>query len=121
MQKKIQQSLIDINDVMPFQVATILTKYNDSIHGLDKMYAFLSSLSKLKRWEIRVGFKSLYSKKSFEDVQINRTSISFIEDWVTQKQKISKFEIIWSPGNEIDFFKAKKWKLRICRRPLFCK
>ena len=105
--KKIQQSLIDINDVMPFQVATILTKYNDSIHGLDKMYAFLSSLIKLKRWEIRVGFKSLYSKKSFEDVQINRTSISFIEDWVTQKQKISKFEIIWSPGNEIDFFKAK--------------
>lgn len=109
--RKMQQSLININDVMPFQIATILTKYNNSIQELEKMYAFLSNLDKLKRWEIRVGFKSLYTKKLFEEIQIDRTSISTIEEWVKKKQAIAKFEIIWSPGREVDFFQAKNGSL----------
>jgi radical SAM protein with 4Fe4S-binding SPASM domain len=108
---RMQQSLKCINDVMPFQIATILTKYNGSIQELESMYTFLSNLDKLKRWEVRVGFKSLYTKKSFEEFQIDRDSISIIEKWVKQKQAISRFEIIWSPGSEIDFFKAKNGSL----------
>ena len=92
-----QAALKNIDQVMSFQVATILTKYNGSIQEMEKMYTFLSTLHNVRRWEVRVGFKSLYSKKKFEDIQISRSSIEEIQNWIKDKQSSSKFEILWSP------------------------
>ena len=104
---RMQAALKNIDQVMSFQVATILTKYNGSIQEMEKMYTFLSTLHNVRRWEVRVGFKSLYSKKKFEDIQISRSSIEEIQHWIKDKQSSSKFEILWSPGKEVSFFKAK--------------
>lgn len=105
--KKMEQTLQNINAHIPFQIATILTKYNSSVDELERMYSFFCELKNIRRWEIRVGFKSLYTKNNFEEIQINREDIKLVEDWVKDKQKISPFKIKWSPGREIDFFKAK--------------
>lgn len=104
--ERMRASLMQVDKIMSFQVATILTKYNGTVDELDEMYSFLSKLKNLVRWEVRVGFKSLYSKVNFKDIQISRSSIGEIQKWVEEKQKCSKFEILWSPGKEVDFFKA---------------
>lgn len=104
---RMQDSLRIINRHMPFQVATILTKYNADIDGLERMYAFLNSLDKLKRWEIRVAFMSLYTKKDFNDIRLQRDDIEKIKQWVEAKQHTSRFEITWNPGQMEDFFKAE--------------
>jgi len=84
-----------------------LTKFNSDVDELENMYKFFCKLKNIQRWEIRVGFKSLYSKKNFEEFSINRKNIQTIKSWVNERQKISPFEILWSPGREIDFFKAE--------------
>lgn len=49
-----------IDKYIPFQVATILTKYNADVEGLECMYEMLCGFNKIKRWDIRVGFMSFY-------------------------------------------------------------
>ncbi len=105
---RMMETLRCIDKVMSFQIATILTKYNGNTAELEHMYQFLSNLKNLRRWEVRVAFKSLYSRSRFEDREIERASIDKIHEWVKTKQAVSKFEIIWSPGKEIDFFTSHK-------------
>ena len=60
--KRMQESLLCIDKYRGecnFQIATVLTKYNGTIEELEKLFAFVSKLKNLSRWEIRVGFKSL--------------------------------------------------------------
>lgn len=105
--KKMQRTLQIINSHIPFQIATILTRFNSDIAELECMYHFFCKLKNIRRWEIRVGFKSLYTNKKFEEILINKREILAIESWIKEKQKESPFEILWSPGHEIDFFKAE--------------
>jgi len=105
--EKMKRTLNTLDTYIPFQIATILTKYNSSIAELEKMYDLFKGYKNIRRWEIRVGFKSLYSKKNFEEIKIEEKEIKAIEKWISTKQKVSKFEIQWSPGREVNFFKAK--------------
>lgn len=104
---KMRQSLLSIDKYKTFQVATILTKYNGNIGELDTLYTFFCKLKNIKQWEIRVGFKSLYSKVNFDDIRIDEQNIQKIKHWIEERDKNSPFKIKWSPGREVDFFKSK--------------
>lgn len=104
---RMQDTLRTINKHMPFQVATILTKYNADIDGLERMYELLSSLDKIKRWDIRVAFMSFYTKKDFDDIRLRHGDMDKIKQWIDAKQRVSRFEITWNPGHMDEFFKAE--------------
>lgn len=70
-----------------FQMTTVLTKYNGTVKELDDLYDFVSQLQNLSRWEIRIGFKSLYSKSDFDAIKISRGQIAVVEKWIEEKRE----------------------------------
>lgn len=105
--ERMKSTISLIDKYQPFQVATILTRYNNDIETLENMYMFLCEQKNITQWEIRVGFKSLYAKQSFEEIQIDRKDIKKIGNWILKKRTVSVFPIKWSPGHEVDFFKSE--------------
>lgn len=104
---RMKHTIVTIDKYTNFQIATVLTRFNAGIEDLEEMYKFFCNMKRIKRWEIRVGFKSLYSKANFNDVRIEQEDIGKISLWVSEKQKNAPFNIIWTPGKEVSFFKAK--------------
>ncbi|MDR1653027.1 MAG: radical SAM protein [Prevotellaceae bacterium] len=89
-------SFLDKHNVS-FQVATILTKYNDSIENLEELYDFVQNFRSLRKWEIRVGFKSMYSRGNFDEIKTSKDSVEKINQWVEETKKSSKIYIQWVP------------------------
>jgi radical SAM protein with 4Fe4S-binding SPASM domain len=98
--------LLDKHNIK-FQISTVLTSYNDDIENLDQLFTFLSKLKNLTRWEIRVGFKSLYSKSQFDTIKIKTEEVKKIDEWVRDKIKISDMYILWSPNDINKYFKTE--------------
>lgn len=96
--------LLEEYDV-PFQIATILTKYNDNIDNLEQIKSFLSPFKNLRRWEIRVAFRSLYSRGNFDVIKSSEDAIAAIEGWIGRQNKAHK--ILWSPAPNNKYFKSK--------------
>lgn len=90
-----------------FQVATIITNKNSSIHNLEALKSFLEPLTYLKRWEIRVAFKSLYSKQDFETIKASNEQVNEISDWVTEIRPKTSLNILWVPGVNKKYFSDK--------------
>lgn len=90
---------------IPFQVATILTKYNDNLDNLEEIKSFLSSFKHLRRWEIRVAFRSLYSRGNFDSIKSSEAAIASIDKWIRCQN--NKLKILWSPGSSDKYFKSK--------------
>ena len=91
-----------------FQVATVLTKYNNCIEDLNAIYEFLSRFKKLQRWEIRVAFKSLYSRGDFDKFKLSHDEVNDVDAWVKDIQQKTKMYILWSPTAETKYFKGEK-------------
>lgn len=92
---------------LDFQVATVLTNINDTIENLDALYSFLSTLKFIRHWEIRVAFRSLYSKADFDTIKSTREQIDKISTWIEEKKKVSPIDILWSPDDDDKYQKAK--------------
>jgi len=90
-----------------FQIATVLTKYNDGIENLENIFGFLKNLKSLVRWEIRVAFKSLHSKENFDDLKIAKEKIKIIGEWIYNLRSITKVNILWSPDSSDKYFKSE--------------
>lgn len=108
--KRMQESILSIDKYRSdrkFQIATVLTRYNGTIEELENLFAFVSRLKNLSRWEIRVGFKSLYSKSEFDVIKLPKERFSVIEEWIENKKKTSDMNILWSKGQNQNFFQAK--------------
>ncbi|MDE6343085.1 MAG: radical SAM protein [Muribaculaceae bacterium] len=90
-----------------FQVATVLTNMNDDLSNLEELYSFLSSLKHITHWEIRVGFRSLYSKADFNKIKSSRQQIEKVTNWINIKQKTAALRILWSPDDDDKYKKAK--------------
>lgn len=103
--EKIKETITLLNQHnVKFQISTVLTNYNNDVDGLEKMYSFLSKLKNINRWEIRVGFKSLYSKENFEHIKIKKKEIIEIDKWICNKKESSTISILWSPNDESKYF-----------------
>lgn len=107
--RRMQESIKMIDKYTDFQIATVLTTFNCSVDNLEQMYQFLLTLKRLKQWDIRVGFKSLYSRNNFEDIMASKSQIEAVEQWIGQKKtkENAPFKIRWNPGQEVNFFKAQ--------------
>ncbi len=91
-----------------FQVATVLTKYNHCIEDLNAIYKFLSQFERLRRWEIRVAFKSLYSRGDFDKFKLSHEDVNQVDVWVKDVQQKTKMHILWSSSAENKYFKGEK-------------
>jgi radical SAM protein with 4Fe4S-binding SPASM domain len=106
--KKMRQTicLLDKHGV-EFQVATVLTTYNESIENLKALHNFLIQFKNLRRWEIRVGFKSLYSRGDFDKIKLSRAAINKIDEWVKELKQTTTINILWSTDDGEKYFKAE--------------
>lgn len=105
--QRMRRSLININDSsIRFQIATVLTNINDCIENLESIAHFLIRLDRLERWEIRVAFKSLYSKTNFESIKSCRSQIEKIIKWIEKMKEDFPIEILWSPDDDIKYKKS---------------
>lgn len=113
--EKIKQTIILLDKYnAKFQISTVLTSYNNEVADLEKMHSFLSQFKNINRWEIRVGFKSLYSKEYFECIKIRKKDVMAIEKWIWEKKKSSTISLLWSPNHESKYFATEGGE------PLFC-
>jgi radical SAM protein with 4Fe4S-binding SPASM domain len=78
-----------------YQIATVLTKLNDSIDNLEKIYHCIKDFKKLRRWEIRAAFRSLYSRDDFDLINISRTDIAKIDEWVEEIKKKTSLSVLF--------------------------
>lgn len=92
---------------LDFQVATVLTTLNDDIENLTDLSSFLSTLINIRHWEVRVGFRSLYSRANFDKIKSTRKQINNVAEWVRRKQEESPIQILWSPDDDNKYKKAK--------------
>lgn len=88
-----------------FQISTVLTRYNSQIAGLEEMRSFLAPFKHLVRWEIRVGFKSLYSKSNFDEIKIDAEEAESIGKWIKEVENDFPIPILWSE-NKDKYFKT---------------
>ncbi|MDY6147957.1 MAG: radical SAM protein [Porphyromonas sp.] len=88
---------------MHYQIATVLTNYNDNIPNLESLKNFIEKLNNIERWEVRVGFRSLYSRASFDLIKSKRESIGVVEQWVENVRLTSKLNILWSPDQDGEY------------------
>ncbi|MDR1611019.1 MAG: radical SAM protein [Candidatus Symbiothrix sp.] len=106
---KIKQTISNIDKHgIDFQVATVLTKHNESIDNLKSLHDFLAKFKKLRRWEIRVGFKSLYSRGDFDRMKLSKDSINNINQWVEEIKKTTSLNIQWSIDTGEKYFKSEE-------------
>lgn len=104
----IKEMLRNANDLgVDFQIATVLTNINDSIDNLEELYEFLNGLDRLSRWDVRIAFRSLYSKSDFDKIKSSRRSIEEVAAWVADRCDKSAFKISWSPDDDKKYKKAK--------------
>lgn len=107
--EKIKQTIANIDKHgIDFQVATVLTTYNETIDNLNRLHDFLGKFKNLKRWEIRVGFKSLYSRGDFDRMKLSKESINNIDQWVENIKKTTSINILWSIGDDGKYFKTNE-------------
>lgn len=99
--ESIQQTLKDVNGSgIRFQIATVLTNINDNIENLQEIATFIKTLNKLERWEIRVAFRSLYSKADFDNIKSTRKQITKVKEWIDSIREDFPIEILWSPDED---------------------
>lgn len=91
-----------------YQIATVITKYNESLDSLKGLYEFLNSKKMITRWEIRLAFRSLYSRCDFDKIKVTEEQIGVIDDWVTNvlHKRLQNCNILWVKENNREYFKC---------------
>lgn len=89
-----------------YQIATVITSYNCSISEIEKIAKFIEKLNNVERWEIRIAFKSLYSRSDFEQIKAGRSQIDAIGKWIEENKQEFKTKILWSPDDDTKYKKS---------------
>jgi radical SAM protein with 4Fe4S-binding SPASM domain len=79
-----------------YHIATVLTKSNTTQTNIEELHNFIESLNRLSRWDIRVAFRSLYSRKNFEELKLSLSDIDSIDKVISSIKKRSNKNINWS-------------------------
>lgn len=90
-----------------YQIATVVTKFNESIENLEKIYDFIKDFKKLRRWEVRIAFRSLYSRNDFDNISVNRTIIKKIDQYISRIKNDTKLNISWDNVGFDRYFTSK--------------
>ena len=102
---KMKQTIMLLNQKnISFQVTSVITKYNDSIENLEEIYEFLSQFEHLFNWEVRIAFRSLYSRNDFIRIRISKESEQKIYQWIQSKKRSSEINIQLSQLDKNKYF-----------------
>lgn len=93
---------------LDYQISTVLTKFNSNARVLGEIYDFVSSLSCIKRWQIRPAFRSLYSKEDFDDIKASETDFVEVEKIIKSLQEKSGVKINWAGVSDAKYFSCDK-------------
>lgn len=107
--EKIKRSINLLNkNGIRFQIATVLTRFNANIDYLEELYEFLVQFESLHAWSVRIAFKSLYSKKDFDLIKLNKKDIPVLESWFKKLQQKSQLNIKYDFQTDNKYFKGSK-------------
>ncbi|MDR1553082.1 MAG: radical SAM protein [Prevotellaceae bacterium] len=87
-----------------YQIATVITKLNNSIENLEKIYDFIKDLKNMRRWEVRIVFRSLYSRGDFDAINVNRYTITEIDKYINTIKPNAKINISWDSSGTDRYF-----------------
>jgi radical SAM protein with 4Fe4S-binding SPASM domain len=68
----------------------------------------LKNCKNIQRWEIRLAFRSLYSRGDFDKIKVVKKDIDSIDKWITALSKESKIHIQWDVTGIDRYFKSDK-------------
>lgn len=98
---------IDNHTSISYQISTVVTKYNATEEELDNLATFINKLRRIERWEIRIAFKSLYSKINFDKIKCTREEIIKIENWTKDHKSEIHTKLLWSADDDKVYRTAK--------------
>lgn len=105
--EKIKRSINLLNkNGIRFQIATVLTRFNANIDYLEELYEFLVQFEYLHAWSVRIAFKSLYSKKDFDLIKLNKKDIPVLKSWFEKLQQKSQLNIKYDFQTDDKYFKG---------------
>lgn len=85
--------LLEKNQI-PFQITTVLTKYNTDALLIMEIFDFISSFKMLQSWELRPVSASLYRRDNFDDIKAKKEDIESLFDLLKRRiVSISPFNI----------------------------
>lgn len=86
---------------IPFQVATILTRYNADKGQMSELASLLSSFSCCKKWDVRVAINSLHiDSKTFSAIKSDYDTLQSLYEYIkTEIQPLVSYSIEF--GNEL--------------------
>jgi len=90
-----------------YQIATVLTQYNAKTETLEQIHDFLSEKKNITAWKVRVGFKSLYSRDSFEKIKLSKEDINRIDYWINKIRGKTNLPILWSVDEGNKYFNCE--------------
>ncbi len=76
-----------------YHVISILTRLNADKNELLEMLNYLSSLKKIKCWQVRIAFKSLYSTNDFEKIKLQKQEREEALKNIDELNKLQKLRI----------------------------
>lgn len=105
--EKIKESIILLEKhSVKFQIATVLTSYNDSISNLETIHKFINNFKFIQRWELRLAFKSLYSRGNFNKFKVSKENIPILDGWIQKIKLTTKLNIAWDISGLDRYFKS---------------
>lgn len=90
-----------------YHVASVITRMNAPIAQLEGMREFLSTLKNIRKWDVRIAFRSLYSKDDFDNIKATRKQIGDIAEWIEKVKEDTPFDISWVPDDDDKYKKAE--------------
>ena len=91
------------------QIDTILTKYNVFEDEISALYEYIKTINNLVYWEIRVPMPSIYNRKTFHEIEADKSSLQNIITFIKENiQPTSNINIIISDRELIDTFREGK-------------
>lgn len=69
----------------PMAIDTILTRHNANIRDIEALFQYLSTIKKLKYWEIRVPEKSVHNPETYEAVKADGNQLKAICRFVREE------------------------------------
>ncbi|NOU18658.1 MAG: radical SAM protein [Bacteroidales bacterium] len=92
-----------------YHVLSILTKINSDKKDLLELHNYLSTLKKIKKWQVRIAFKSLYSSTEFETIKLQENERIETLKYVDELNKLQKITVEIDKSNlERGYFSAEK-------------
>ncbi|NVO10826.1 MAG: radical SAM protein [Bacteroidales bacterium] len=78
---------------LPYHVISVLTNLNSGKEELSEMYNYLSTLKRIKEWQVRIAYRSLYTSNEFEKIKLDKQSRDDAFIYLDELNKLNTLKI----------------------------